>query len=128
LPACLDATVARAASPRANACETLQAEMAAHLRTEGLPGAVWTLVRPDTGSLTGAAGIKDRRRAQAMTPDTRVHVGPECTTVLSSRAHANHLRLGRHRTDIRGNLTHQAFERAAVQQLEARDGVWNKRP
>jgi CubicO group peptidase (beta-lactamase class C family) len=71
--------------PVANAApgKPLQAEMASRLQAEGLPGAVWTLVRPDGGNLTGAAGMKAIRSAQAMTPETRVHVGSVAKTVLA---------------------------------------------
>ena len=72
-----------AAAGPANATGTLHAEMARQLRSEKLNGAVWTLVTPEVGIVTGAAGVKHAGRAQAMTPDTRVHVGSVAKTVLA---------------------------------------------
>ena len=62
---------------------TLQAEMAHQLQSEKLNGAVWTLVTPDAGILTGAAGVKHADTGQAMTPTARVHVGSVAKTVLA---------------------------------------------
>lgn len=61
----------------------LQAEMAHQLHSEKLNGAVWSLVTPDAGILTGAAGVKHAGTGQAMTPTTRVHVGSVAKTVLA---------------------------------------------
>lgn len=63
--------------------DTVHADIALHLETEGLPGAVWTLVTPAGGIRTGAAGFKHAGTAQAMTPDARVHVGSVAKTVLA---------------------------------------------
>ncbi|MGJ9420803.1 serine hydrolase domain-containing protein [Massilia sp. CMS3.1] len=61
----------------------LQAEMTRHLQSEKLNGAVWTLVTPDAGIVTGAAGVQHAVTGQAMTPTTRVHVGSVAKTVLA---------------------------------------------
>lgn len=61
----------------------LQAEMEKHLQSEGLPGAVWTLVTPTAGIVTGAAGVRHAGTGQAMTPNTRVHVGSVAKTALA---------------------------------------------
>ena len=63
--------------------DTVHADIARHLETEGLPGAVWTLVTPAGGIRTGAAGFKHAGTAQAMTPDARVHVGSVAKTVIA---------------------------------------------
>jgi CubicO group peptidase (beta-lactamase class C family) len=57
--------------------------METHLQSEGLTGAVWTLVTPDAGIATGAAGVKHAGTGQAMTADTRVHVGSVAKTALA---------------------------------------------
>lgn len=62
---------------------TLQSQMAHHLQTEELNGAVWSLVTPDAGVLTGAAGVRDAATGQPMTPETRVHIGSVAKTVLA---------------------------------------------
>lgn len=67
----------------ASAADTLHAEMAKQLQSEKLNGAVWSLVTPDAGILTGAAGTKHAGTGQAMTSTTRVHVGSVAKTVLA---------------------------------------------
>ena len=76
---------ARAAAPanQPDAASTLQAEMAHQLQSEKLNGAVWSLVTPGAGILSGAAGVKHAGTGQAMTPTTRVHVGSVAKTVLA---------------------------------------------
>ena len=66
-----------------DAGNTLHAEIAHQLQSEKLNGAVWALVTPNAGILTGAAGVKHAGTGQAMTPTNRVHVGSVAKTVLA---------------------------------------------
>ena len=74
---------AASATSQSDAGNTLQAEMAHHLQSEKLNGAVWALVTPGAGILTGAAGVKHAGTGQVMTPTARVHVGSVAKTVLA---------------------------------------------
>lgn len=71
------------ASPCVGAGDSVPTQIARHLATEGLPGAVWSLSTPAGATVTGAAGLKHAGKAQAMTPTTRVHVGSVAKTVLA---------------------------------------------
>lgn len=69
--------------PPAAAYEHLQAQFENRLHQASLPGAVWTLVTPAAGIVTGGAGSSDATTGKPMTPDTRVHVGSVAKTVLA---------------------------------------------
>ena len=69
-------------SAAAKQSDPVQEGMARHLASEGLPGAVWSLVTPGA-IMTGAAGLKHAAKAEAMRIDTRVHVGSVAKTVLA---------------------------------------------
>lgn len=76
-------TSAFARSDPDKSAEILRAQFTRHLQGAGLPGAVWTLVTPDAGIVTGAAGISNAQTGEAMTPGARVHVGSVAKTVLA---------------------------------------------
>lgn len=61
----------------------VQDDITQALRTEQLPGAVWTLVTPEHGTTIGAAGVANRASGAPMKPNTRVHVGSVTKTVLA---------------------------------------------
>ncbi len=63
--------------------EGLRMQFANHLQRAGLPGAVWTLVTPEEGIVTGAAGLANAQTGVAMTPGARVHVGSVAKAVLA---------------------------------------------
>ena len=69
--------------PAAAASDQLQAQFEHRLQQAGLPGAVWTLVTPEAGILTGAAGQSDATNVKPMMRDTRVHVGSVAKTALA---------------------------------------------
>lgn len=63
---------------------TLHADMERALDEEGLTGAVWATVTPDGSFAVGAAGFKNARTGERMTPDSRVHVGSVAKTLLAA--------------------------------------------
>ncbi|MBA3563200.1 MAG: beta-lactamase family protein [Gammaproteobacteria bacterium] len=62
----------------------LRADMERALKDEGLTGAVWATVTPDGAVAVDAAGVKDARSGEALTPDNRVHVGSVVKTLLAT--------------------------------------------
>jgi CubicO group peptidase (beta-lactamase class C family) len=67
----------------ASASPPVQSEIQNLLQEEGLTGMVWSLVTP-TGVSTGAAGLANAGTGNAMTPDSRVHIGSVSKTVLAT--------------------------------------------
>ena len=59
-------------------------DVAAVLRSEGLAGAAWTLIRPGRVGEVGAEGFSDRLRETPFTTDTRFHVGSITKAVLAT--------------------------------------------
>lgn len=53
----------------------LEVQMERALREEGLAGAVWATVDSNGRITTGAAGLKNTATGEALTPDSKVHVG-----------------------------------------------------
>lgn len=76
-------TSAEAQSDPDTSAAILRVQFTDHLQRAGLPGAVWTLVTPDAGIVTGAAGLSNAQTGEAMTSTTRVHVGSVAKTVLA---------------------------------------------
>lgn len=72
-----------AASSQARSGATLHVDIAHILQAEQLTGATWSLVTPEHGILTGAAGLKNANGAASMTPAARVHVGSVAKAVLA---------------------------------------------
>jgi CubicO group peptidase (beta-lactamase class C family) len=62
----------------------LHAEMVEALQDEGLAGAVWATVTPESGIVVDAAGLKDARSGTALDPEDRVHVGSIAKTLLAT--------------------------------------------
>jgi len=72
-----------AASAQPDPTTELHAQFTRHLQQAGLPGAVWTVVTPEAGIVTGAAGLSNAETKAGMTPANRVHVGSVAKTVLA---------------------------------------------
>lgn len=58
--------------------------LAKGLREEGLVGAVWSTVRPDSGVSIGAAGPRQADRPEPLSPAHRVQVGSVTKTLLAA--------------------------------------------
>ena len=61
----------------------LHAAMTRALREEKLVGAVWATLSPD-GVVTGAAGLRDSRRAEALTAANKVQIGSVTKPLLAT--------------------------------------------
>ena len=62
----------------------LHADIAALLKQEGLTGAVWAMLDPDGGFTVDAAGVKDARSGQLLSPDDRVHIGSVAKPLIAT--------------------------------------------
>jgi CubicO group peptidase (beta-lactamase class C family) len=62
----------------------LHAAMERALREEGLIGAVWATVVPGEPAATGAAGLKDARRGEPLTADSRIQIGSVTKTLIAA--------------------------------------------
>lgn len=71
-------------SNAAPAPSPLARDIAALLVEQELTGAVWSTVDIDGSVATGAAGLKNARSGQALTPEDRVHVGSVTKTLLAA--------------------------------------------
>ena len=61
----------------------LHAAMTRALREEKLVGAVWATLSPE-GVVTGAAGLRDSRRAEALTAANKVQIGSVTKPLLAT--------------------------------------------
>jgi CubicO group peptidase (beta-lactamase class C family) len=59
-------------------------KVATTLKQEGLTGATWALVTPESGILVDAAGVKDTRSGAPLSPGDRMHVGSVAKTLLAT--------------------------------------------
>ena len=62
----------------------LHADVAALLTQQELTGAVWATVDPDEGITLDAAGVKDARNGQLLSPDDRVHIGSVAKPLIAT--------------------------------------------
>lgn len=67
------------------ASDTLTAAVARALVEEGLVGASWSLVTPERVML-GAAGVRDLRTGESLTPHARIQVGSIAKTIIAAGA------------------------------------------
>lgn len=73
--------LALAAAPGMTA---LHADMERALQEEGITGAVWAMVDNDGDIRTGATGLKNAVTGEAMTPDSKVHVGSVAKSLIAT--------------------------------------------
>lgn len=62
----------------------LHADVAALLKQQALTGAVWATVDFDGGITVDAAGVKDARSGQLLSPDDRVHIGSVAKPLIAT--------------------------------------------
>lgn len=63
---------------------SLHGDIAATLEAQGLAGAVWATLDPETGIVIDAAGVRDSRTGRSLRPDDRVHIGSVTKTLLAA--------------------------------------------
>ncbi|HEY0662007.1 MAG TPA: serine hydrolase domain-containing protein [Lysobacter sp.] len=78
------ALTARAKDTVGSTDQALAQEIASALVQEGLAGSVWSTVDADGTIRTGAAGYRNAPAREAMTPDTKVHIGSVTKTLLAT--------------------------------------------
>jgi len=62
----------------------LRRDIAAELRSQGLQGAVWSIVDGDAPATVDAVGVRDARDGSLLEPHHRVHVGSIAKTLLAT--------------------------------------------
>jgi CubicO group peptidase (beta-lactamase class C family) len=78
------ACTARAVDAIGSTDSALAREISSALAEEGLAGAVWSTVDADGTIRTGAAGYRNAPAREAMTPDTKVHIGSVAKTLVAT--------------------------------------------
>ena len=64
--------------------DDLRVNVALALKENGLTGAVWARVTSDGAIAVDAAGVKDTRTGESLSPDDRVHIGSVTKTLLAA--------------------------------------------
>ncbi|MHB8911783.1 MAG: serine hydrolase domain-containing protein [Lysobacter sp.] len=72
------------AAERVDGASVLPAQIEQALKEERLAGAVWATVDSDGAIRTGAAGLSNVTTGEAMTPDSKVHVGSIAKSLVAT--------------------------------------------